>query len=75
MAKIGYLVCDRCGKRFDYRGEKMAAVLMAKNLTEFRETKIVNHGLSGFDYLEYKYDLCNECTKKLDDFFKGVDCE
>lgn len=65
-----YLICDRCGKEFEYRNEKWAAILRARKLKKFRVIKLFYGNLSGYDYAEYDYDLCDECTKKLEKFLR-----
>lgn len=71
MATYTILTCDRCGKQFEYRNEKLAAILRAKKLNKFRVTKLFYGNLSGYDYSESQYELCGKCTKKLDKFMRG----
>lgn len=66
-----YITCDRCGKQFEYANEKWAAILRAKKLKPFREIKLYYGNLSGYDYSESNYELCGECTTKLDRFLRG----
>ena len=71
MGRYSFITCDRCGKQFEYRNEKWAAILRAKKLKKFREIKLFYGNLSGHDYAEYSYELCGECTKRLDEFLRG----
>lgn len=71
MTTHKYITCDRCGKQFEYRHEKWASILRAKKLKMFRITKLFYGNLSGYDYAECSYELCGECTKKLDEFMRG----
>ena len=75
MGRYSFITCDRCGKRFEYRNEKWSAILRAKKLKKFREIKLFYGNLSGYDYAEYSYELCGECTKKLDEFMRGEEDE
>ena len=68
-----YLICDRCGKEFEYRNEKWAAILRARKLKKFRVIKLFYGNLSGHDYMQEDYDLCGECTKKLEKFLREDD--
>lgn len=71
MATHKFITCDRCGKQFEYRNEEWAAILRAMKLRKFRVTKLFYGNLSGYDYSESSYELCGECTKKLDKFMRG----
>ena len=71
MATHKYITCDRCGKQFEYRNEAWAAILRATKLKKFRVIKLFYGNLSGYDYTESVYELCDECTKKLDKFMRG----
>ena len=71
MATHKYITCDRCGKRFEYRNEKWATILRAMKLKKFRATKLFHGNLSGYDYNEYSFDLCRECSDALDEFLEG----
>ena len=71
MATHNFITCDRCGKQFAYRNEQWVAILRVKKLKPFRVIKLFYGNLSGYDYAEYNYELCGECTKKLDKFFRG----
>ena len=71
MSYHNYVECDRCGKRFEYRNEMWAAIIRARKLKKFRVIKLFCGNLSGYDYAEYDYDLCGECTEKLKEFMKG----
>jgi len=71
MATHKYITCDRCGKQFEYRNTMWAAILKEKKLKKFREIKLFYGNLSGYDYSESSYELCGECTKKLDAFLRG----
>lgn len=71
MATYSFIKCDRCGKEFEYRDTKWATILKEKKLKKFREIKLFFGNLSGYDYTEYSYELCGECTKKLDEFLRG----
>ena len=71
MATQKYITCDRCGKQFEYRNKTWAAILRARKLKKFRVIKLFHGNLSGYDYMEEDYDLCDECTKKLKEFLKG----
>lgn len=71
MATQKYLICDRCGKQFEYRNEKWAAILRARKLKKFRVIKLFYGNLSGYDYIQEDYDLCGECTDKLKEFLRG----
>ena len=64
MAIYKFITCDRCGKQFEYRNRAM-------KLKKFRVTKLFYGNLSGYDYSESSYELCGECTKKLDKFMRG----
>ena len=68
MATQKYITCDRCGKYFEYRNEKWAVILRARKLKKFRVIKLFYGNMSGYDYAEYDYDLCGECTKRLKEF-------
>ncbi len=71
MTMQKYITCDRCGKQFEYRNEEWAAILRARKLKKFRVIKLFYGNMSGYDYAEYDYDLCSECTKKLEKFLRG----
>ena len=73
MSTQKYITCDRCGKQFEYRNEKWAAILRARKLKKFRVIKLLYGNLSGYDYTQEDYDLCGECTKKLREFLKEGD--
>lgn len=71
MATYKVIACDRCGKQYEYRNTMWAAILKEKKLKKFREIKLFYGNLSGYDYSERSYELCGECTKKLDKFMRG----
>lgn len=73
MTTQKYIKCDRCGKQFEYRNEKWAAIIRARKLKKFRVIKLLYGNLSGYDYTQEDYDLCGECTKKLREFLKEGD--
>lgn len=68
MSSHNYVECDRCGKRFEYRNEMWAAIIGARKLKKFWVIKLFYGNMSGYDYAEYDYDLCGECTKRLKEF-------
>lgn len=71
MSSHNYVECNRCGKRFEYRNEKWAAILRLRKLKKLHLVKLFYGNPSGYDYAEYDYDLCGECTEKLNEFMKG----
>ena len=71
MSSHNYVECDRCGKRFEYRNEMWATFLKVKKPKKIRVLKLFYGNQTGYDYAEYDYDLCGECTEKLDEFMKG----
>jgi hypothetical protein len=71
MATHKFITCDRCGKQFEYANEKWATILRAMKLKKFRATKLFYGNPSGYDYSEYSFDLCRECSDALDKFLEG----
>lgn len=71
MSTHSFCQCDRCGKQFEFRKTKCAAIVRAKKLKKFRVIKLYYGNPTGYDYAEYEHELCGECTKKLDKFLKG----
>jgi len=57
MAKVEYEVCDRCGVKINYHSRHLAKVCRTK-------IKWIICGITQ----EYNYQLCEECSDKLDDF-------
>lgn len=73
MSKIEQIVCDRCGKPFEYRFSDVAGYFIkgikVRNFFYFR--KLFYGNSSGYEYMDHAFELCADCTNKLDEFLKG----
>ena len=61
-------VCDRCGKERWQDGKAAGLKIRKKILTigiRATLTEYFNDNYTGYDYLDYDYKLCPDCSKKL----------
>lgn len=67
MSEQKIRICDRCNKPFEYRKSKWAGYFLQgirkENHLHFHSKLYGNQ--DGFSYMDYRYDLCAECTEKL----------
>lgn len=71
MATISKNVCDRCGKEMIYIGWTAKLKNVVKKGKRIRILKLYDGNPDGYSYSNRTYDLCEECTKKLEEFLKG----
>ena len=57
------ITCDKCKK------EIMLNKFPKLKIIRFKTLRLFSH--NPYDYIDCKYDLCNECIKKFDEFMKG----
>lgn len=63
MSKVKTIcVCDRCGEEIKY------GVFPRKKM-KINSTIIM--GFGDYDFWEYDYDLCRQCTKEFQKFMKS----
>lgn len=70
MATVTKKFCDRCGTEMRYVG--WTARLKIKRIGIIATVqKLLNGNPDGFSYVEWDYELCADCTKKLERFLNG----
>lgn len=59
--------CDRCGKPFEYSLSKWAGYFKygIKKENRLRFHSMFCGNPDGYSYVDYRYDLCADCTEKL----------
>lgn len=75
VATIYKRVCDRCGVEMQYSGWTAVLKNVIKRRSRPRVVRLLNGNPDGFSYMEEDYDLCAECTKKLEDFLRGKELQ
>lgn len=68
MATISKRICDRCGADMKYVGWTAKLKNVIKKGGRIKVLKLLNGNPDGYSYVERDYELCAECTKKLEDF-------
>lgn len=68
MATIKQIICDRCGEPMEYVGWTTTFKNVLKRGKSIRIVKIYNGNQSGYEYSDLGYELCKECTEKLEKF-------
>lgn len=61
-------VCDRCGKSIEYIGWTTKFMNVFRKGKTVRIRSLFNGNLDGHSYLDGCYELCVDCTKKLENF-------
>lgn len=73
MSKETIYKCDRCEKPFEYRIGKWAGYftqgIRKENTLRFHSMFVGN--TDGYSYMDYRYDLCADCTEKLLQFLQN----
>ena len=69
--------CDRCGKPFSFSLMKWAGYFThgIKKENKLRFHSMFAGNLDGYSYMDYRYDLCVDCTEKLIVFLENKDKE
>lgn len=71
MATISKRVCDRCGREMAYSGWTAKIKGMKRIGCKFILQSLLNGNPTGYLYSDYNYELCSECTKKLEYFLRN----
>lgn len=71
MATILQKVCDRCGNPMKYDGWTAKLKNVTKSGKSIKIHKPFNGNKDGYSYSDSCYELCADCTKKLEKFLKG----
>ena len=67
MAEKTIYICDKCGKEIPERNTyKRKIVFFIKKVTRIQITR--NRESEVFGRSQYSFDLCDECTKALNDW-------
>lgn len=66
-------VCDRCGKPFEYSLSSVAGYFVngVRRVNKLHFRVLWNGNPSGYDYHDYRVELCEKCTNELLDFLRG----
>ena len=67
MAIIQKRVCDRCGKELKFLG--WTAKIFGLSRKVFIR-KLYNGNPDGYSYYDFDYELCHDCTRKLEKFMR-----
>lgn len=69
MATINIKIktCDKCGEEIKYNGWT-STLKGHRKPKRIRVLKLLNGNPDGYSYLNYEYELCQKCTKKLEEF-------
>lgn len=63
--------CDRCGKQMSYIGW---TAVFKNDVTRIGKRiflhSVYDGNLTGYDYTDYGYELCNHCTNELMTFLR-----
>lgn len=70
MATITKKVCDRCGRPLEYINWTSILKNVLKKGKSIKIHNIYNGNPDGYIYIDERYELCAECTKKLEDFLR-----
>lgn len=71
MAEVRYRICDRCGRKIEYKGWVAKLFGMIKEHNQFKIYQSYNGNPSGYDYTERHVELCDKCTEQLKHFLDG----
>ena len=72
MATINTIVCDRCGREIKYVGWTSLLLGFRKSyMRKFYIRQTLNGNPSGYNYSDWDFELCNECTKALEKFMEN----
>ena len=70
MGRISIKVCDRCGKEMEYSGWTSRVINGVKRGKRVKIRKYFDGNPDGYSYSDWDYEMCNECTKKLEEFLR-----
>lgn len=73
MAAVNYKVCDKCGKQIVYIGWTAKIKNVFKKGKTVKILQLLNGNPDGYSYSEREYELCADCTKKLEQFLSRPD--
>lgn len=68
MATLTQKICDRCGQPMEYKDWTGLLINVFKRGKSIKVLKLYNGNPSGYDYSESCYELCSDCTRKLENF-------
>ncbi len=72
MATIKTTICDRCGREIQYVGwTALIQGFRKPYVRRFFARKLFNGNHNGYNYSDWQFELCNECTKALEEFMKN----
>lgn len=71
MATVTQKICDRCGKTMAYVGWTAKLKNVFKRGKTVKIHKLLNGNPDGYSYSDSYYELCVDCTKKLENFLSN----
>lgn len=75
MATVTNTICYRCGKPIKYTGWTAKIKNAFKKGKTVKIHKIFNGNSDGYSYSDSCYELCADCTKKLEEFLRNKSCD